>query len=131
MTWSRLTPRQVVNPAPRPRKDHQAGSQPPGSSPQSLVPASSNPTPTPPTALQLTPRPLLENWTSSSSSASTRYPCRAGNLSEQDKLDALPVGGRLFMDVVRMIAYRAETRMMAPLIGAQGKKPNAAGCCGV
>ena len=50
---------------------------------------------------------------------------RAGNLSKQDKLDALPVGGRLFMDVVRMIAYRAETRMMAPVIGAQGKKPNA------
>ena len=24
-----------------------------------------------------------------------------------------------------MIAYRAETRMMAPVIGAQGKKPNA------
>ena len=50
---------------------------------------------------------------------------RAGDLSEQDKLDTLPVGGRLFMDVVRMIAYRAETRMMAPVIGAQGKKPNA------
>ena len=50
---------------------------------------------------------------------------RAGDLPEQDKLDALPVGGRLFMDVVRMIAYRAETRMMAPVIGAQGKKPNA------
>ena len=50
---------------------------------------------------------------------------RAGDLSEQDKLDALPVAGRLFMDVVRMIAYRAETRMMAPVIGAQGKKPNA------
>ncbi len=50
---------------------------------------------------------------------------RAGDLSEQDKLDALPVGGRLFMDVVRMIAYRAETRMMAPVITAQGNKPNA------
>ena len=50
---------------------------------------------------------------------------RAGDLSEQDKLDALPVGGRLFMDVVRMIAYRAETRMMAPVLTAQGKKPNA------
>ena len=36
---------------------------------------------------------------------------------------------RLFMDVVRMIAYRAETRMMAPVISAQGKKPNAADCC--
>ena len=52
---------------------------------------------------------------------------RAGNLSEQDKLDALPVAGRLFMDVVRMIAYRAETRMMAPVIGAQGKKPKGVG----
>ena len=50
---------------------------------------------------------------------------RAGDLSEHDKLDALPVGGRLFMDLVRMIAYRAETRMLAPVITAQGKKPNA------
>ena len=50
---------------------------------------------------------------------------RAGDLSEQDKLDALPVGGRLFLDLVRMIAYRAETRMMAPVITTQGKKPNA------
>ena len=50
---------------------------------------------------------------------------RAGDLPEQDKLDALPIGERLFMDVVRMIAYRAETRMMAPVISAQGKKPNA------
>ena len=39
-------------------------------------------------------------------------------MSEQDKLDALPVGARLFMDVVRMIAYRAETRMMAPVVAA-------------
>ena len=50
---------------------------------------------------------------------------RAGDLPEQDKLDALPVGGRLFIDVVRMIAYRAETRMMVPVITTQGKKPNA------
>ena len=50
---------------------------------------------------------------------------RAGDLPEQDKLDALPVGGRLFLDLVRMIAYRAETRMMAPAITTQGKKPNA------
>ena len=50
---------------------------------------------------------------------------RAGDLPEQDKLDALPVGGRLFLDLVRMIAYRAETRMMAPIITTQGKKPNA------
>ena len=57
--------------------------------------------------------------------ADTPTHVRAGDLPEQDKLDALPVGGRLFMDVVRMIAYRAETRMMAPVITAQGKKPNA------
>ena len=50
---------------------------------------------------------------------------RAGDLPEQDKLDALPVGGRLFLDLVRMIAYRAETRMMVPVITTQGKKPNA------
>ena len=40
-------------------------------------------------------------------------------------MDALPIGERLFMDVVRMIAYRAQTRMTAPVISAQGKKPNA------
>ena len=57
--------------------------------------------------------------------ADTPTHVRAGDLSEQDKLDALPVGARLFMDVVRMIAYRAETRMMAPVVAAQGKKPNA------
>ena len=50
---------------------------------------------------------------------------RAGDLPEQDRLHALPVGGRLFLDVVRMIAYRAETRMMVPVITTQGKKPNA------
>ena len=57
--------------------------------------------------------------------ADTPTHVRAGDLPEQDKLHALPVGGRLFLDVVRMIAYRAETRMMAPVIAAQGKKPNA------
>ena len=57
--------------------------------------------------------------------ADTPTHVRAGDLPEHDKLDALPVGGRLFMDVVRMIAYRAETRMMAPVISAQGHKPNA------
>ena len=57
--------------------------------------------------------------------ADTPTHVRAGDLPEQDKLDALPVGGRLFLDVVRMIAYRAETRMMAPVITTQGKKPNA------
>ena len=57
--------------------------------------------------------------------ADTPTHVRAGELPEQDKLDALPLGGRLFMDVVRMIAYRAETRMMTPVLTAQGKKPNA------
>ena len=57
--------------------------------------------------------------------ADTPTHVRAGDLPEQDKLHALPVGGRLFLDVVRMIAYRAETRMMVPVITTQGKKPNA------
>ena len=57
--------------------------------------------------------------------ADTPTHVRAGDLPEQDKLDALPVAGRLFLDVVRMIAYRAETRMMVPVITTQGKKPNA------
>ena len=52
-------------------------------------------------------------------------PQAAPDLPEQDRLDALPVGGRLFMDAVRMTAYRAQTRMMAPVISAQGKNPNA------
>ena len=37
--------------------------------------------------------------------------------------------GRLFMDVVRMLAYRAETRMLAPVLAAQGKNRMRAGCC--
>ena len=51
---------------------------------------------------------------------------RAGDLPEQDKLDALPVGGRLFLDLVRMIAYRAETRMMVPFNRAGGRPGKAA-----
>ncbi len=50
---------------------------------------------------------------------------RAGDLPENQRLDALPVARRLFVDVIRMICYRAETRMMPPVIEAQGKKPNA------
>ena len=65
----------------------------------------------------------LDQLTQQRADSSTHV--RAGDLPEQDKLDALPVGGRLFMDVVRMIAYRAETRMMVPVITTQGNKPNA------
>ena len=65
----------------------------------------------------------LDQLTQQRADSSTHV--RAGDLPEQDKLDALPVGGRLFLDVVRMIAYRAETRMMVPVITTQGKKPNA------
>ena len=50
---------------------------------------------------------------------------RVAELPEAEKLDALPVAERLFLDIIRMIAYRAETRMMPALIAAQGKKPNA------
>ena len=43
-------------------------------------------------------------------------------LDEGDRLDALPSGERLLLDVVRMIAYRAETRMMPAVADAQGSK---------
>ncbi|MCY4591182.1 MAG: hypothetical protein OXE86_11620, partial [Alphaproteobacteria bacterium] len=48
--------------------------------------------------------------------------CRAGDLDEAEKLDVLPSRQRLLLDVIRMIAYRAETRMMLPVMQAQGKK---------
>ena len=51
--------------------------------------------------------------------------CRAGDLSATERLDVLPSRERLFLDVMRMLAYRAETRMTLPIIHAQGKKPNA------
>ena len=50
--------------------------------------------------------------------------CRVGDLDETERLDALPSRQRLFLDVIRMVAYRAETRMMLPVIQAQGKKPH-------
>ena len=69
---------QVVNPVRRASKRPSGGCA--AAWQQSAIVSSRhsrNPTPTPPTALQLTPTPLLENWTSSSSSASTRLPMSA------------------------------------------------------
>ena len=43
-------------------------------------------------------------------------------LDEDERLDALPSGERLLLDIVRMIAYRAETRMMSAVAEAQGAK---------
>ncbi len=43
-------------------------------------------------------------------------------LDEDGRLDALPSGERLLLDVIRMIAYRAETRMMSAVAEAQGAK---------
>ncbi|MCY4203836.1 MAG: hypothetical protein OXD38_14740 [Aestuariivita sp.] len=40
---------------------------------------------------------------------------KVGELNEADKIDALPVKERLFLEIIRMICYRAETRMM-PII---------------
>ncbi len=39
-----------------------------------------------------------------------------------ERLDALPSSERLLLDIVRMIAYRAETRMMSAVAAAQGAK---------
>ena len=47
---------------------------------------------------------------------------KAGQLEEHEKLDALPSGEKLLLDIIRMIAYRAETRMMSAVAVAQGKK---------
>ena len=92
---------------------------------------SSNTTGTPPPALRLTPTRLPRNLTNSSSSVPTRSPMSApGDLPEQDKLDALPVGGRLFLDLVRMIAYRAETRHDGAGHHHPGQETEwPAGCC--
>ena len=45
----------------------------------------------------------------------------AGALKDE-RLDALPSGERLLLDIVRMIAYRAETRMMPDVAEAPGSK---------
>ncbi len=50
--------------------------------------------------------------------------CRAGDLDEDQQLDALPSRDRRLLDIIRMIAYRAETRMMLPVMQGQGKKPH-------
>ncbi len=47
---------------------------------------------------------------------------KVAELEAHDRLDALPSGEKLLLDIIRMIAYRAETRMMAAVAGAQGRK---------
>ncbi len=41
---------------------------------------------------------------------------RVGDLPADEKPDTLPRARRLFIDLIRMICYRAETRMMMPVI---------------
>ncbi len=48
---------------------------------------------------------------------------RVGELADSDKPDTLPRTRRLLIDLVRMICYRAETRMMAPVIRGKAR-PN-------
>ncbi len=48
-----------------------------------------------------------------------------GEMGEEQRYQALENKERLFLDIIRMVAYRAETRMMGPVIECQGKKPNA------
>ncbi len=52
----------------------------------------------------------------------------AGELSEEERLHAIPEKEKLLLDIVRTVAYRAETRMTAAVASAQGKcpKPRAA-----
>ncbi len=54
--------------------------------------------------------------------AKTEKPhCHAGDLGEIECLDGLPSCERLFLDVIRMFAYRAEARMTLQSIHDQGK----------
>ena len=48
--------------------------------------------------------------------------CRAGDLDQAQQLDALLSRDRLLLDVIRMIADCTETRMMLPIVQAQGKQ---------
>ena len=48
---------------------------------------------------------------------------RAAQFEDFDRLDVLPQSQRLFIDVIRMIAYRAEMRKVLAVVSAQGKKP--------
>ncbi len=47
---------------------------------------------------------------------------KVAELGEGEWLDALPSGERLLLDVIRMIACRAETRMMPAVADAQGAR---------
>ena len=46
---------------------------------------------------------------------------RVGGLPPDDALDALPESEKLLLDTIRMLAWRAETRMMAAVAMAQGR----------
>ena len=47
----------------------------------------------------------------------------AGELAPQQRLEALPQPTRNLLDTLRMLAYRAETAMLAPVASAPGRKP--------
>ena len=47
---------------------------------------------------------------------------KVSQLDQKDKLDALPNSGKLLLNLIRMIAYRAESRMMSAIEKVQGKK---------
>ncbi len=49
----------------------------------------------------------------------------AADLDNDDRLDMIPSRQRLLLDIIRMIAYRAETRMIPAVAQMQGKKTNA------
>ncbi len=48
---------------------------------------------------------------------------RAAELDGEDRLDLLPQGEKLLLDIIRMSAYRAESRMMSVATVAHGKNP--------
>ena len=54
-----------------------------------------------------------------------RCKIRVGELPAELKPEALPPARRLFLDLIRMLCYRAETRMLSCMGGELGPKPNA------
>ena len=70
---------------------------------------------------------LLAQQLAESKRQRAQHPKRltVAELPAHQKLDVLPIVPRQLLDIIRMIAYRAETVMMPAVFQAQGKKRNA------
>ena len=64
---------------------------------------------------------MRRSGSSAAPRSATQRHITVAELDEHQALDALPEGEKLLLDIIRMIAYRAETRMMPAVALAQGK----------